>query len=61
MYIYIYAYTYTCIRKHTLYHYISVNLLMTVLQYINLLYFAWADQRIQQFYNYHNVSRTVVG
>ena len=21
-----------------------------------LLYFAWADQRAQQFYNYHNVS-----
>ena len=21
-----------------------------------LLYFAWADQRVQQFYNYHNVS-----
>ena len=31
-----------------------------------LLYFAWLDQRVQQFYNYHNVSsigsyRTVVG
>ena len=22
-----------------------------------LLYLAWADQRVQQFYNYHNVSR----
>ena len=25
--------------------------------YDYLLYFAWADQRVQQFYNYHNVSR----
>ena len=25
--------------------------------YAILLYFAWADQRVQQFYNYHNMSR----
>ena len=27
-----------------------------VYTYVALLYFAWADQRVQQFYNYHNVS-----
>ena len=25
-----------------------------------LLYFTWADQRIQQFYNYHNVTLVVI-
>ena len=32
----------------------------THLSYIDLLYFAWADQRVQQFYNYHNVSELIV-
>ena len=25
--------------------------------YLQLLHFAWADQKVQQFYNYHNVSK----
>ena len=31
------------------------KLVGAVLYIINLLYFAWADQRVQPFYNYHIV------
>ena len=34
----------------------TLKLILWILWY-RLLYFAWADQRVQQFYNYHNVSR----
>ena len=53
--VYVYVYIYVCV------HYATGTYLHTIVQltylYIILLYFAWADQRIQQFYNYHNVLR----
>ena len=42
--------------------YMYVYVYVYIYVYICLLYFAWADQRVQPFYNYHIGSyRTVVG
>ena len=35
----------------------GMNMYSYIYVYVYLLYFAWADQRVQQFYNYHDVSR----
>ena len=39
-----------------------LDIFIAIIETLQLLYFAWVDQRVQQFYNCHKVSsRTVVG